>query len=371
MGGDAVLVLSFADQIEFLSTPPSWVATERALQDCLVRVVSIHATLMGGDIAVFEPEHEIDVSIHATLMGGDGRQRASAVFNKVSIHATLMGGDRGIFSCTRMRACFYPRHPHGWRRRPAERRRPPHNVSIHATLMGGDLPTMRKYCPTRRFLSTPPSWVATPHQYQCGQSESVSIHATLMGGDAYRNRPRDRDREFLSTPPSWVATGGAVCAVQRKRVSIHATLMGGDLDGCVFGHSVVVSIHATLMGGDSLPCVSLFPKISFYPRHPHGWRRSPVRRPRCRRGVSIHATLMGGDGQGSRSRGGSKVSIHATLMGGDSSWCWTVTKAFTFLSTPPSWVATRCQIRRKLDALCFYPRHPHGWRRILSPHTIF
>ena len=56
------------------------------------------------------------------------------------------------------------------------------------------------------------------------------------------------------------------------------------------------------------------------------------------------------------------VSIHATLAGGDAPRPAMYLAWITFLSTPPSRVATRryTQIFRRVSG--FYPRHPRGWR---------
>ena len=103
--------------LEFLSTPPSRVAT-----DCR-----------------HEGRNHCHVSIHATLAGGDSRFN-----NKI------------WFSIR-----FYPRHPRGWRHMKEETVKYEQNVSIHATLAGGD--DMSTICcrSTQSFLSTPPSRVAT------------------------------------------------------------------------------------------------------------------------------------------------------------------------------------------------------------------
>ncbi len=108
---------------EFLSTPPSRVAT--------------------AAFNVFIPQGH--VSIHATLAGGDPRrQRQQGQHGSVSIHATLAGGDLkpgGGISLS--------------------------NVSIHATLAGGD-PACQIQRPDhlQAFLSTPPSRVATAKVYK-------------------------------------------------------------------------------------------------------------------------------------------------------------------------------------------------------------
>ena len=78
-----------------------------------------------------------------------------------------------------------------------------------------------------------------------------------------------------------------------------------------------VSIHATLAGGDGYKMHRQLPHLRFYPRHPRGWR--PLLR--CLR-----------------------------------------LKRPVFLSTPPSRVATWVSIDECERELCFYPRHPRGWR---------
>ena len=115
--------------------------------------------------------------------------------------ATL-GGTVGVQAVSR----FYPRHPRGWRH-PYQ---PPHrqtvHVSIHATLAGGDSVFRVANVITQKFLSTPPSRVATRNGKLIHHSTYVSIHATLAGGDQLL-----LDR-----------------GLTREDVSIHATLAGGD-----------------------------------------------------------------------------------------------------------------------------------------------
>ena len=196
-----------APKTMFLSTPPSWVATLIFPGFEAVLHVSIHATLVGGDrrqqpsrparscfyprhprgwrrrlappamqpYRCFYPRHPRGwrrqdgqgggyvgyVSIHATLVGGDYTTMSSLkqpIF--VSIHATLVGGDRQGRPQLPPPDCFYPRHPRGWRRK---------NPAIPI--------------PQTKFLSTPPSWVATAGEHR-----------------------RPAPGRFLSTPPSWVAT---------------------------------------------------------------------------------------------------------------------------------------------------------------------
>ena len=126
---------------------------------------------------------------------------------RVSIHATLAGGDL-FHVCTSLvvNESFYPRHPRGWRLRRRAKRRLRLHVSIHATLAGGDCAAVSK--PTAK--------------------PSVSIHATLASGDA-NTAPADQpEQKFLSTPPSRVATALRACPGASPRVSIPATLAGGD-----------------------------------------------------------------------------------------------------------------------------------------------
>ena len=193
----------------FLSTPPSRVATKPAFFLGCEDVVSIHATLAGGDSASrCRPRRTARVSIHATLAGGDWRRRHERKRICVSIHATLAGGDHKLL-------CH----------------RPAVLVSIHATLAGGDSAETLVMSIYQQFLSTPPSRVAT-RQF---------ISAVIVLG------------MFLSTPPSRVATLPVTHMVAVDHVSIHATLAGGDHGGrlgeCARER---VSIHATLAGGDGI-----------------------------------------------------------------------------------------------------------------------
>ena len=152
----------------------------------------------------------------------------------------------------RRRYRFYPRHPRGWRLKGVGvlltsvmfLSTPPSRVataqgiddgladpgvSIHATLAGGD-------------PGTASTWFV---------SSTVSIHATLAGGDQLLIWYSKGNVRFLSTPPSRVATNilqarqsWAKCFYPRhprgwrlvphtivcysKEVSTHATLAGGD-----------------------------------------------------------------------------------------------------------------------------------------------
>ena len=147
------------------------------------------------------------VSIHATLAGGDISPIHIAPTSVVSIHATLAGGD-----CTR--CCsggwssrrFYPRHPRGWRRLRHGVADLGKVVSIHATLAGGD-----RCC------------IITTTQ------TSVSIHATLAGGDGFTPAsnlwPNYVSIHATLAGGDPASPGTSMCC---RCVSIHATLAGGD-----------------------------------------------------------------------------------------------------------------------------------------------
>ena len=161
-GGDRQHRHSPPADSSFLSTPPSRVATGMRVGYSRDDGVSIHATLAGGDDCVY------DVGIRRNI---------------VSIHATLAGGDSERVSTEVVSNRFYPRHPRGWRLRC--------RVLVNAIV---------------KFLSTPPSRVATAPLMIVDCRQHVSIHATLAGGDVFY---------------------GGICG-KSCRVSIHATLAGGD-----------------------------------------------------------------------------------------------------------------------------------------------
>ena len=198
-----------------------------------------------------------EVSIHATPAGGDfppalGGYNVTVFLSTPPPRVATTRQPAGF----RSPLGFYPRHPRGWRPacQPPDAQR--QRVSIHATLAGGDCRCQPLAVPPRRFLSTPPSRVATAQPCPRRASLNVSIHATLAGGDAapprkaplstsfYPRHPRGWRRprnqawqrqltEFLSTPPSRVAT--SACLMSRGA------------------------------------------PLSFYPRHPRGWRHGPYR----------------------------------------------------------------------------------------------
>ena len=125
--------------------------------------------------------------------------------------------------------------------------------------------------------------------------------------------------------------------------------------------------------------------LYFYPRHPRGWRPFRWTGPRRPFWISIHATLAGGDRKAKGDAKSIAISIHATLAGGDPVRRPPGLVPRTFLSTPPSRVATAVRLgapnrleisihatlaggdgRSRAErgtANNFYPRHPRGWRR--------
>ena len=148
--------------LEFLSTPPVWVATQPLHHAALHETVSIHATRVGGDFwfsimsrvpFCFYPRHPCGWRRSAPT-------RWKLLF-RVSIHATRVGGDPFPRRHSWPTAGFYPRHPCGWRRSARVPFPPVFWVSIHATRVGGDLEEKVEVANHRMFLSTPPVWVAT------------------------------------------------------------------------------------------------------------------------------------------------------------------------------------------------------------------
>ena len=132
------------------------------------------------------------------------------VIHAVSIHATLAGGDKDWMLKISTPVRFYPRHPRGWR--PPRRPRPVGKAqSFYPRHPRGWRPLNgRKSNEYGKFLSTPPSRVAT------GEPKPKVLALN----------------QFLSTPPSRVATAEVTTTMYKFIVSIHATLAGGDPARC-------------------------------------------------------------------------------------------------------------------------------------------
>ena len=60
------------------------------------RLISIHASLAGGDLGNLPHLHCRYISIHASLAGGDRFSASSWIRRFISIHASLAGGDRNF-----------------------------------------------------------------------------------------------------------------------------------------------------------------------------------------------------------------------------------------------------------------------------------
>ena len=104
-----------------------------------------------------------------------------------------------------------------------------------------------------------------------------------------------------------------------------------------------VSIHATLAGGDARLGRCMLTSVCFYPRHPRGWRQGIGENPRI--DVSFLSTPP--------SRVATRVPhIYPGIV--------------QFLSTPPSRVATEKKVITNIVFNRFYPRHPRGWRRFFT-----
>ncbi len=138
-GGDDVNKYGAEIAVEFLSTPPSRVATGIHMISTYGYEVSIHATLAGGD-----PTRHF-------ARRADGQFLSTPPSRVATINAI-------VGEC--VPHCFYPRHPRGWR-----------------------LPCGCCVTVSVEFLSTPPSRVATCFRFAPFLVFIVSIHATLAGGD--------------------------------------------------------------------------------------------------------------------------------------------------------------------------------------------
>ena len=146
----------------FLSTPPSRVATNFVTLDSFNALVSIHATLAGGDGVPSMRILDFTVSIHATLAGGDPIADFLHAVAVVFLSTPPSRVATVIFNySTGIAQGFYPRHPRGWRPSIDWSCDFLYYVSIHATLAGGDHVRPLRMLTLALFLSTPPSRVAT------------------------------------------------------------------------------------------------------------------------------------------------------------------------------------------------------------------
>ena len=189
----------------FQSTPPGWEATETTLSSVGKRVISIHASRVGGDNITPVDLRVAGISIHASRVGGDALAETRC-YNRHYFNPRLPGGRRqnrlmsapmvSAFQSTPpgweatrrrsgrsgIRLHFNPRLP-GGRRRKSIFRDYPAQISIHASRVGGD----------RRGKALPPMLL-------------ISIHASRVGGDSTARTAISARQRFQSTPPGWEAT---------------------------------------------------------------------------------------------------------------------------------------------------------------------
>ena len=158
----------------------------------------------------------------ATLLVG-----AADFSRHVSIHATLASGDPAGLCAPAWRWCFYPRHPREWRQSLA-----PHSNRLFKFL---STPPSRvatsqrqQMKTTQEFLSTPPSRVATWRGRCCWLCDRFLSTPPSRVATKYGKLPQKEIVVFLSTPPSRVATVHVGMFRRLCFVSIHATLAGGD-----------------------------------------------------------------------------------------------------------------------------------------------
>ena len=169
--------------------------------------ISTHASLAGGDMALFDQKNFNGISTHASLAGGDikrdRRIKSSDYFNprlprgrrlilwgiavltqRISTHASLAGGDGGCRGHADVILL----------------------ISTHASLAGGDSISLR--------------YAATDHDFNPrlprGRRQSV-------------RRRCNCDFGFQPTPPSREATVVTNFDITDDNISTHASLAGGDL----------------------------------------------------------------------------------------------------------------------------------------------
>ena len=216
------------------------------------RWVSIHATLAGGDSStvILGCYTSVCLSTPPSRVATAGPCQAHRRHPRFYPRHPR-GWRPPRWAACRPPACFYPRHPRGWR--PAAQTTggtiqmflstPPSRVATHTT-------ACYNQDTTRFYPRHPRGWRPSVEAHNVNV-EFVSIHATLAGGDHKITLPVDIPQRFLSTPPSRVATidynrcykkgnsfyprhprgwrrTPASRRVRERGVSIHATLAGGD-----------------------------------------------------------------------------------------------------------------------------------------------
>ncbi len=181
-----------------------------------------------------------------------------------------------------------------------------------------------------------------------------------------RSRPTVTKKHivFLSTLSAWRATVDSDVREYNANISIHALRMESDTHGCI---PIMVSSE------------------NFYPRSPHGERRSAAvyersllrhfypRSPHGERlwyweGAASLSHFYPRSPHGERhptittDQAILRISIHALRMESDYGFMPLQIQAKNFLSTLSAWRATPKAIRGASVYLYFYPRSPHGER---------
>ena len=169
-------------------------------------IISIHASLAGGDRSIEAPPRQRLISIHASLAGGDRGVSMAELNVSISIHASLAGGDFTLLSES---ICRFM-------------------ISIHASLAGGN---PRRCCAAPGAHNFNPRLPRgrRPHT-STGILRSRTFQSTPPSREATQNAMILIDlKQFQSTPPSREATSAVDDELLRAIISIHASLAGGDI----------------------------------------------------------------------------------------------------------------------------------------------
>ncbi len=171
----------------------------------------------------------------------------------------------------------------------------------------------------------------------------VSIHATLAGGDNRQYFWRGFCGCVLSTPPSRVATPCSHFITFSAPMFLSTPpFAGGDVLLLCHGFQQHVSIHATLAGGDLGNGISFANKNTFLSTPPSRVATLVAQIHHDMLVVSIHATLAGGD-------------VRITLFSNSG--------AMFYPRHPRGWRPLMSHLP-SMKITCFYPRHPRGWRPV-------
>ena len=383
--------------------------------------ISIHAPRMGSDAAGLGFAQTLWKFLSTPPAWGATRLVWGLLRHSGNFYPRPPHGERPLKAAYPTgQADFYPRPPHGERREGLSINNNIKGISIHAPRMGSDAIWSSLRATAKRFLSTPPAWGATlypsfmasrtsPNFYpRPPHGERRTVRATELWILHFYPRPPHGERlvqrpltvahvnfyprpphgerhsadaiqhgakQFLSTPPAWGATPRTAQAKQRKTISIHAPRMGSDQDA---NHVLAIrniSIHAPRMGSDSSPDPVDLPHSHFYPRPPHGERQLSDEIAQA-----ILKFLSTPPAWGATRLCNVLGQQHRRFLSTPPAWGATVRictmfLAVRFLSTPPAWGATPPDRCGNPPATHFYPRPPHGERRVqpacLNPRAYF